>query len=76
MMMRFYASRSADGLIHVTNAIGGMVGQHHVHDEASWASWRAGNPEHGIGPVADADIEWLAGVTDCACGSPIWGRSP
>jgi hypothetical protein len=31
-----------------------------VHVEASRRDWLAGNSVHGIGPVADADIEWLA----------------
>lgn len=40
--MTHYISRSADGLVHVTNAAGGMVGQHHVHTEKEFGKWAEG----------------------------------
>lgn len=75
LTMIFYAQRNTDGLIHVTNALGIHVGQHHVHDEASWEDWKAGNPAKGISPVNPDAIEWLTGVKDCDCGQPIWRRA-
>lgn len=40
--MHFYATRTPDGKIHVQNAIMGMPGQHHVHNERSFKRWRRG----------------------------------
>jgi len=48
--MTFCCTRNGDGLIHVTNILAGMTGQHHVHDDESFAAWRAG--------ISDEDILW------------------
>jgi hypothetical protein len=64
--MTFYCSKNADGLIHVQNAIIGMMGQHHVHDGAGFAAW-ANNPP----VISNNDIVWLEGALktkDCDCG--------
>ena len=37
--MRFYVHKTPDGLYHVQNAIGHLVGQHHVHTEQSFSDW-------------------------------------
>jgi hypothetical protein len=67
--MKFCAAYNSDGLIHVTNILMGMTGQHHVHDGPSWDAWRAGIP--------DEDIIWPSGgprdpAHDCQCGEPVW----
>lgn len=61
--MTFYCSKNQDGLIHVQNAIMGMLGQHHVHDEAGFAAW-ANNPP----AISNDAIVWLNDVKDCDCG--------
>ena len=63
--MTFYCNRNSDGLIHVQNAVAGMMGQHHVHDDADFERWKQGNPEVQIGPVSEEDIVWLEGDCDC-----------
>ena len=53
--MRFYVSKSPDGLYHVQNAVGGYLGQHHVHTKASFESWSKDME----------NIEMLDGPCDC-----------
>lgn len=72
--MEHFASRNADGTIHCTNTVGGMTGQHRVHDEESWQQWLAGAPEKGIGPVNPDRVHWLD-AEDCSCGQEIWRRA-
>jgi hypothetical protein len=73
--MTFWATRNSDGTIHVTNTIGGMSGQHHVHDAESWDDWKRGDGTPTVGPVDDRDIQWLSEATeDCTCGEHIWRR--
>lgn len=38
--MRHYVTRNPDGSVHVTNAVGGHIGQHHVHTEEGFAAWK------------------------------------
>jgi len=39
--MHFYATKTPNGLYHVQNFVGGLRGQHHVHNEASFQKWKA-----------------------------------
>jgi len=38
--MSFYATETPDGNVHVQNAVMGMLGQHHVHTQGSYARWK------------------------------------
>jgi hypothetical protein len=38
--MRFYATETPDGLIHVQNFVGPLRGQHHVHTKESFERWQ------------------------------------
>ena len=62
--MTFYCTREADGTIHVQNAVGGMLGQHHVHMPEDFEAWRTG----GRRKIEDAEIEWLRDTSPCGCG--------
>ena len=65
--MTFYVTRTDDGLVHVQNAVGGMLGQHHVHDAAGYESWKKGAPDKSIGPVSDSSIKDNPAPA-CKCG--------
>jgi len=41
-VMRHYVAITPDGLYHVQNMIGAMVGQHHVHTEKGYKMWNNG----------------------------------
>ncbi len=43
-MMTHYVFRNGDDEIHVQNMVGGMFGQHHIHDAASFKAWVAEIP--------------------------------
>ena len=66
LTMMHYVTETPDGLLHVTNAVGGMIGQHHVHTPESFDGWMGGRPDLGIGPVDPSNIEREAGT--CSCG--------
>lgn len=57
MRMIHYVYRLPDGTIHVQNAVGGFLGQHHAHTAESFAKWRKG--------VDVACIEEIGGTGDC-----------
>lgn len=59
--MVHYVARNQDGTIHVTNAVGGFIGQHHVHDPEGFESWK----------YAGAVIEEQTNVQDCDCGLAV-----
>jgi hypothetical protein len=40
--MHHYVSLTPDGLYHVQNMLGVMIGQHHVHTEQDYNSWKKG----------------------------------
>jgi hypothetical protein len=42
---------------HVPHAVGGFIGQHHVHTEEAFAEW-----------VPAGKVEWLTGCPPCDCG--------
>ena len=65
--MSFYVTRTDDGLVHVQNAVGGMLGQHHVHTPDDFERWLGGAPDKGIGPVSSED-SYDTGKTTCGCG--------
>ena len=60
--MTHYCQRNPDGLIHVTNMVGGMTGQHHVHGEAEFKKWSENISESAI------DWESLKSCEPCDCG--------
>lgn len=60
MEMNFYITRTADGLVHVQNAVMGYLGQHHVHSQTGFEQWAK---ETG----AKGNIKDL-GSTKCDCG--------
>ncbi|KKK66917.1 hypothetical protein LCGC14_2959270 [marine sediment metagenome] len=62
--MKHYVFRNKDGSVHVQNAVGGMFGQHHIHDEVSFGRWRV--------QIADRSLEMMEGDCDC-CGKPGFG---
>lgn len=55
--MRFYATRESDGTVHVQNAVGGFLGQHHVHTAEEFKQWSK-----------DEEITWLKNTSPCDCG--------
>ena len=55
--MTFYVSKSPDGLYHVQNAVGGYLGQHHVHTKESYEAWSR-----------DLDNIEVLGDAHCDCG--------
>jgi hypothetical protein len=55
--MTHYVARNKDGSIHVTNAVGGMIGQHHVHTQEDFATWEPAG-----------EIKELEGCKECDCG--------
>ena len=57
--MRFYVTRTDDGLIHVQNAIMGRFGQHHVHSKEDFAKWM------NDGDIQKEDIIELGKTCDC-----------
>lgn len=58
--MYHYVNRCADGTIHVQNAVGAMMGQHHVHTPKGFDEWAAEiNPAH----IIEQDC------ADCDCGA-------
>jgi len=38
--MYHYVALTPDGLYHVQNIVGTMIGQHHVHSEQGYVKWR------------------------------------
>lgn len=64
--MTHYVSRNSDGSVHVTNAVAGMIGQHHVHTEGGFRDWADGG--EGSRPISPEAIKPMEGVTDCDCG--------
>ena len=60
--MRFYCQRTPDGLIHVTNMLMGLQGQHHVHTDTEFRRWAAS--------VTESLIDWevLKQSSPCTCG--------
>ena len=58
-VMRHYVALTPDGLYHVQNMIGTMIGQHHVHIEKGYKEWKK-----------DIDKEYLhlEKAEFCACG--------
>ena len=58
--MNFYVNPNTDGTYHIQNAVAGMLGQHHVHDEDGYREWLAGtNPDR---------VSILENAADCDCG--------
>ena len=55
--MRHYVHINIDGSIHVTNAVAGMIGQHHVHTKDGFQIWE---------PVGE--VITLRHGLDCGCG--------
>ncbi|MGD0919926.1 MAG: hypothetical protein ABSB22_26100 [Thermodesulfobacteriota bacterium] len=39
-VMRHYVALTPDGLYHVQNMVGAMIGQHHVHTEKGYKEWK------------------------------------
>jgi hypothetical protein len=39
-VMQHYVALTPDGLYHVQNMIGVMVGQHHIHTEKGYQEWK------------------------------------
>ncbi len=60
--MRFYCQRTTNGLIHVTNMLMGLQGQHHVHTDTEFQQWATDVPEVSI------DWETLKQSSPCTCG--------
>ena len=56
--MIHYVSRDQDGTVHVTNAVCGHIGQHHVHTPEGFESWK----------YEGAVTEELGSTKDCDCG--------
>jgi len=58
-VMRHYVALTPDGLYHVQNMIGAMIGQHHVHTEKGYKEWKK-----------DIDKKYLhlEKAEFCACG--------
>lgn len=40
--MRHYVALTPDGMYHVQNIVGTMIGQHHVHTEQGYMKWKKG----------------------------------
>jgi len=56
--MHFYVTRTPDGNIHVQNAVGPYMGQHHVHTRKDFAIWKADIPKgqlHDHGRIEPCD---------------------
>lgn len=64
--MTHYVTRNSDGSVHVTNAVGGMIGQHHVHTEDDFRDWADGR--EGVKPISPDAIKPLQATADCDCG--------
>lgn len=65
MQMNHYITKTADGLIHVQNAVMGHFGQHHVHTKEDFEAWVKKNKIH------KENIIMLDGCKDgkeCKCG--------
>ena len=58
--MYHYCTREKDGTIHVQNAVGPYMGQHHVHTAADFETW--------CKQVDDDVIKWLKNTAPCDCG--------
>ena len=58
-VMRHYVALTQDGLYHVQNMVGAMIGQHHVHTEKGYKEWKK-----------DIDKKYLhlEKTEFCACG--------
>jgi len=61
IQMSHYVTKTADGLIHVQNAVMGHFGQHHVHTEEDFEAWVKKQK------IAPEHIIQLEG-TECNCG--------
>ena len=59
-VMRHYVALTPDGLYHVQNMIGAMIGQHHVHTEKGYKEVEEGHRQevHSLEEMAEF----------CACG--------
>jgi hypothetical protein len=47
-VMRHYVALTPDGLYHVQNMVGTMIGQHHVHSENGYKEWKSKVDEKDI----------------------------
>ena len=61
--MKHYVTVAADGNVHVTNAVGGFIGQHHVHTPEDFERWK----EH----VAEENIVALTDCRPCDCDAEV-----
>lgn len=66
LRMIFYATRDADGRIHIDNVVGSCFGQHHVHTPDDFARWVTSSPR-----VRPDDIVWIDSDTSCGCGPDV-----
>ncbi len=57
--MKHYPVKTPDGLIHVQNAVGVTMGQHHVHTAKGFKLWAKGIPTE---PVVDGECD--CGLTE------------
>lgn len=55
--IRFCTTKTPDGLYHVQNYVGGYRGQHHVHNEKSFNSWKKN--------IDETSITIMTGTCDC-----------
>lgn len=65
--MEHYVSREPDGTVHVQNAVGPYLGQHHVHTPEDFERWMEGRPDLGIGPVDPTNLHDVQ-AGPCQCG--------
>jgi hypothetical protein len=57
--MYHYVALTPDGLYHIQNIVGTMIGQHHVHSEQGYVKWK----EH-----IDKKYLLMERVESCPCG--------
>ena len=63
IQMNHYITKTADGLIHVQNAVMGHFGQHHVHTKEDFEAWVKKNKVHKENIIDVGD--------KCTCGLKV-----
>ncbi len=65
MEMTFYVTTNEDGTIHITNTVGSLIGQHHVHTPKDFKTW--------LQP--DYNVSRLKNTKDCDCLKTVRGAA-